>query len=175
MKSAEASSISRKKNHSNDNFSRVYDDSCVSERINAMRSHEEKTARCHGYLTPQVNVTHRKQMVEWCFGVADAFDMSKETVGVAVSIFDRYHSSGNGNSHEALKSLQAFQRAAVTSFFVAIKIHEPSSLGIQLLVKLCLGPEPSLLGIPSPVKLSMGVYEENIVATECEILSALKW
>jgi hypothetical protein len=82
-----------------------------------MRSHEEKTARCHDYLTPQVNATHRKQMVEWYVDFADAFALSKETLGVAVSILDRYLSSGNENSHEALKSLQAFQRAAVTPFF----------------------------------------------------------
>ena len=134
-----------------------------------MRSHEEKTASCHDYLTPQVNATHRNQMVEWYVDFADAFALSKETVGVAVSILDRYLSSGNGNSHEALKSPQAFQRAAVTPFFMAIKIHEPHLLGMQLLRKLCLGPNLRCPGY-------MGFYEEcDIVATESKVLSALEW
>jgi hypothetical protein len=60
---------------------------------------------------------------------------------------------------EALKCRSTFQRAAATSFFVAVKIHEPSVLGIRLMVNLC-----------------RGLYEESdIVAKEIEILSALEW
>ena len=160
MKSTEASSVNRKRNAAMTTSNGVYDyEACVLERINAMRSREEETARCRNYLTPQVDSTCRKLMVGWCFTVVDAFALSRETVGAAMSILDRYLSSGNGKSHEALKCPQTFQRSVITSFFMAIKIHEPSVLGIQLLVKLC-----------------RGVYKESdIIATENEILSALEW
>jgi hypothetical protein len=136
-----------------------YNEECVLERINTMRTREEYTARCHDYFTHTVDSKCRKLMVNWCFTVVDAFALSRETVGVAMSILDRYLSSGKGKSLDALKCTQAFQRSAITSLFMAIKIHEPSVLGIKLLVKLC-----------------RGVYTEmDIVATESEILFALDW
>jgi hypothetical protein len=132
---------------------------CVLERINTMRTREENTARCHDYFTSTVDSNCRKLMVSWCFTVVDAFALSRETVGVAMSILDRYLSSGKGKSLDALKCTQAFQRSAITSLFMAIKIHEPTVLGIKLLVKLC-----------------RGVYtERDIIATESEILFALNW
>jgi len=157
---SKACSINRIRNAAMTTSNGVYDyEACVLERINAMRSREEETARCRNYLTPQVDSTCRKLMVGWCFTVVDAFALSRETVGAAMSILDRYLSSGNGKSHVALKCPQTFQRSVITSFFMAIKIHEPSVLGIQLLVKLC-----------------RGVYKKSdIVATENEILSALEW
>jgi hypothetical protein len=161
MKSTEACcTISRKSNAAMTTSNGVYDSkACVLERISAMISRDEKTARCRNYFTPQVDSTCRKLMVGWCFTVVDAFALSRETVGVAMSILDRYLSSGNGKSNEALKCTQTFQRMAITSFFMAIKIHEPTMLGIKLLVKLC-----------------RGVYKEcDIIATENEILSALEW
>jgi hypothetical protein len=160
MKSTKASSINKERNAAMTTSNGVYDnEACVLERISAMISVEEKTARSRNYFTPQVGSTCRKLMVGWCFTVVDAFALSRETVGVAMSILDRYLSSGNGKSHEALKCTQAFQMSVITSFFMAIKIHEPTVLGIELLVKLC-----------------RGVYKESdIIATENEILSALEW
>ena len=86
MKSTEASSINRKMNAAKTTSNGVYDyEACVLERINAMRSREEETARCRNYLTPQVDSTCRKLMVGWCFTVVDAFALSRETVGAAMS------------------------------------------------------------------------------------------
>jgi len=157
--SAQAASINRKRNADMTTSNGVYDEESVLERITAMRVREEETARCRDYLTPQVDSRCRRLMVDWCFAVVDAFALSRETVGAAMSILDRYLSSGNGKSRDALKCPQTYQMAVITSLFMAIKIHEPSVLGIQLLVKLC-----------------RGVYEErDIVATESDILSALEW
>ncbi|KAL3811065.1 hypothetical protein ACHAXA_009013 [Cyclostephanos tholiformis] len=137
----------------------IYDEACITERINTMRMREENTPRCHIYFTQEVDSRCRKLMVDWCFAVVDAFALSRETVGVAMSILDRYLSSGKGKSCYALTCTQAFQRTAITSLFMAIKIHEPAVLGLKLLVKLC-----------------RGVYRErDIIATENEILFALDW
>jgi hypothetical protein len=146
-------------------FNKVYYSECVLERINAMRMREENAIRCRDYLTPLVDATYRKLMVDWCFNVADAFALSRNTVGAAVSIFDRCVSSGNGQSHEALKSTKKFQLAVVASFFVAMKLHEPepSVLGItSFVVAMKLHePEPSIIGMQSLVKLCLGVNEES--------------
>ncbi len=95
-------------------FNEVFYSECVLDRINAMRMRKGNMPRCRDYLTPQVDATYRKLMVDWCFNVADAFALSRETVGTAVSIFDRYFSSGNSQSHEAL-----------TSTKIPMKLHEP--------------------------------------------------
>jgi hypothetical protein len=63
-----------------------YVEACMWDRIYAMRSHEEDTARCRGYLTLHVNATCWKLMVDWFFAVVEALDLSRETVGAAMSI-----------------------------------------------------------------------------------------
>lgn len=132
----------------------------VLDRINALRSQEEKTTRCHDYLTSLVDASCRKAMVDWCFVVCDSFeDLNRETVACSMSILDRYLSSGKGKSAEALISKQRFQLAAITSFYTAVKIYEPVQLGMAMLLKLC-----------------RGFYkEETIVAMESDILSSLEW
>lgn len=131
------------------------------ERIDAMRSHEVTTTTPSvvNYLTPTVNATCRRLMIDWCSTVIDAFRLNRDTVGMAMSIVDRYLSSNKGKSHEARICTKIFQRSVITSLYMAIKMHEPTVLGLPLLVKLC-----------------RGVYTESeIIATELDILSALEW
>mmetsp|Transcript_20348 Transcript_20348/g.42706 ORF Transcript_20348/g.42706 Transcript_20348/m.42706 type:complete len:290 (+) Transcript_20348:242-1111(+) len=131
----------------------------VLGHINAMRSNEEKSDKCKTYLTSLINSSYRKSMVDWLFIVVDTFNLSRETVGIAMSILDRYVSSGKGRSPEALESKQKFQLVAITSFYMAVKIHEPVQLGINFLLKLC-----------------RGYYQaSDITAMEKDILSSLEW
>lgn len=136
----------------------------VLDRIRAMLSHEAKTSRCHNYLTSDAEAACRKAIVDWCFIVCDSFDgLSRETVGIAAAILDRYLSSGKGRSAEALPrgkgGKQMFQLAAITSFYIAGKMVEPDCMGIQMILKLC-----------------RGVYKErDILAMEQDILSSLEW
>lgn len=131
----------------------------VLDRISAMRLQEGKTTRCRNYFTYFVNRSCRKAMVDWCFIVVDSFDLSRETVAIAMSILDRYLSSGKGKSVEALQKKNKFQLATITSFYMAVKIHEPVKLGIGMLIKLC-----------------RGFYKESdVIATEQDILFSLDW
>lgn len=133
---------------------------CVLDRINAMLSHEETAARCSDYLTVHVDATDRRKMVEWCITVVDALDLSRETVGIAFSILDRYLSSGGGDSAAALQCKQTFQKAALASLYISVKLYEPGhQLGLELLVKLC-----------------RGIYSKSSIASaEMDILTALQW
>lgn len=135
-------------------------DAYVLDRINAMRSREEKTKGCYNYFTSIVDEPCRRAIVDWCFIVADSFDLSRETVGIAMSILDRYLSSdGEGKSAEALQSKQIFQLVAITSFYMAVKINEPVQLGIEMIVKVC-----------------RGFYTgSTIAATEQDVLYSLEW
>jgi hypothetical protein len=131
----------------------------VLDRIGAMRFHEEGTARAVDYLTSNVDAKCRKLMVDWCFTVVDAFNLSREAVGVAVSILDRYLSSGKGDATNTLQCKQKFQLASVTCFYMSVKVHESAQFGVHLITQLC-----------------RGLYKESeIISMEQDILCAIEW
>lgn len=133
-------------------------------RIKAMRASEEGYAKVENYFTycsdsSDVDSSCRKAMANWCVQVADTLSFSHETVGLAMSFFDRYLSSRRGKSQEALDSRNMFQLAAITCFYTAVKTYEPVELGVDLLAKMC-----------------RNFYSEaDIIAMESDILFALEW
>merc|ERR1719203_2014631 len=98
-------------------------------------------------------------MVTWITQVQRTLSLSSETVWIAMSFFDRYLSSGKGNSQEVLGSKREFQLAAITSFYTAVKIYEPVVLGLDMLVQICRGT----------------YTESDIISMENDILTALNW
>jgi hypothetical protein len=131
----------------------------VLNRIAAMRFHEEETARGIDYFTTNVGGKCRKMMVDWCFTVVDAVNLSRETVGVTVSILDRYLSSGKGDATNTLQCKQMFQLASVTCFYMSVKVHESAQFGLKLITQLC-----------------RGLYKEkDIISMEQDILCAIEW
>ena len=109
--------------------------------IEAMRVQEDTTIRCCNYFHrtkagKDVDESSRKAMIEWCQQVQKSLNFSPETVWIAISFFDRYLSSGKGKSGEALDDRYKFQLAAISAFYVAIKIHEPVELNADTLVRL---------------------------------------
>lgn len=130
----------------------------VAARIHAMRSQEEN-AVCRNYLTTLVDASCRMALVDWCFTVVDSLNLSRETVGISMSILDRYISSGKGKSTEALRDKHRFQLAAITSFYMAVKLHEPVKLDTCMVVQLC-----------------RGFYTEGaIIEMELDLLHSLEW
>lgn len=98
-------------------------------------------------------------MVTWITQVQKTLSLSPETVWIAMSFFDRYLSSGKGNSRKVLRSKREFQLAAITSFYTAVKIYEPVVLGIDMLVQICRGT----------------YTESDMTSMENDILTALNW
>ena len=133
-------------------------------RINAMRASEERYDRCQNYFaycseSSDVDASCRKAMANWCFQVADTLSFSHETVGLAMSFFDRYLSSRRGKSQEALDSRNMFHLAAIACFYTAVKTYEPVKLGVHLVTKMC-----------------RDFYSaDDIIAMESDILFALEW
>lgn len=106
-----------------------------------------------------INKTWRNAMITWIQQVQKTLLLSPDTVWLAMSFFDRYLRSGKGKSAHVLKDKLEFQLAAVTTFYTAVKIHEPVVLGIDVLVMLCRGIHT----------------EADIIDMEMDILTALEW
>eukprot|EP00986_Skeletonema_menzelii_P005909 scaffold2231_cov122-Skeletonema_menzelii.AAC.1 len=66
----------------------------------------------------------RYKICDWCYEFIDHYNFDREVVGVAIYYFDHYISSQS--SCESVHTKAKFQIIAVTSLFLAIKIHSTS-------------------------------------------------
>jgi len=133
----------------------------IVDSISAMHLQEKKTPRCSNYFkrSSVVDESCRIAMVNWLFQISDALSLNRETVSLAMSFLDRFLSSKTACSAQALEDRHKFQLAAITSYYIAVKIFEPVQLGVDMLVKLC-----------------RGFYEKSaILAMENDILFSLEW
>ncbi|CAB9524248.1 diatom-specific cyclin [Seminavis robusta] len=104
-----------------------------------------------------VNVDCRTKMAQWCYSVVDFCSFNRETVAIAMSYLDRFLLTPAGLP--VLGDTNAFQLAAMTSLYTAVKIHEPEIMGVDLVSKL-----------------SRGQYSPQEIETmEFTILQALGW
>jgi hypothetical protein len=132
------------------------------DRLNAMREQEQKRAKCFNYLEANngdIDDGCRRAMVTWINQVRAALSLSPDTVWIAMSLFDQYLSSGEGNSREVLRSKRKFQLACITAYYTAVKIHEPVVLGLDMLMQICRGT----------------YTESDVTSMERDILTALNW
>jgi protoheme ferro-lyase len=74
----------------------------------------------------------REKICEWSYQVIDHFDFSREVVSVATNYLDRYLSTRTVNK-------KVFQLAAMTSLYIAIKLHEPGRLSMSSMIELSRG------------------------------------
>lgn len=99
----------------------------------------------------------RSRMVEWCFQVADFCKYERETIEISMNSLDRFLGTPQGRA--VLKDRKAFQLAAMTCLYTAIKVHEPEAM------------EPQMMS-----GLSRGIYSAKQFETmELEILAANQW
>jgi hypothetical protein len=139
----------------------------VADRIAIMRIQEETTYQVRNYFADSAQMRKlsskpvdedcRVKMCEWCYQVVDFCKFRRETVGIGMSYLDRYLCTPKGL--EALCNRKEYQLAAMTSLYIAIKLHEPLEMETSLLADL-----------------SRGCYTEmEFVGMEQQILLALKW
>uniref|UniRef100_A0A7S1YBZ9 Cyclin C-terminal domain-containing protein n=1 Tax=Grammatophora oceanica TaxID=210454 RepID=A0A7S1YBZ9_9STRA len=96
-------------------------------------------------------------MCEWCYQVVDFCRFRRETVSIGMSYLDRYVSRPEASI--VLMDRKTYQLAAMTTLYMAIKLHEPLEMETSLLADL-----------------SRGCYSEmEIAEMECKILKALQW
>ena len=79
-----------------------------------------------------INDHWRVKIAEWCYQVVDHFDFSREVVCVAIHYLDRYLGTKYVNK-------KMFQLAAMTSLYLAIKLHDPGRLSMAAMIELSRG------------------------------------
>jgi hypothetical protein len=84
--------------------------------------------------TPAQNYVWRQQVSQWSYDVIDHLGAPRETVFVAMNILDRY--IAKTSSEELMTNKMKYERAAITSFFLATRTSTPLDLKIPNL--LCL-------------------------------------
>lgn len=75
----------------------------------------------------------REKICEWCFQVVDHCDIDRDVVAIALSYFDRYISL-NESIAESL-----FQLVAMTSLYLAVKLHSTRKISISSMSSLSKG------------------------------------
>jgi hypothetical protein len=137
----------------------------VVSNLNAMLVQDSiSTAKCFNYFKEKkyaggLDESSRKAMVSWLHQVQQTLQLNPDCVYRAMSIFDRYLCSGRGSSVRALKDKCTFQLAAITSFYTAVKIHEPIVLGLDSLL----------------VIVRHAYTEDDFISMEQDILLAIDW
>jgi len=110
-------------------------------------------------VRPAIDVGCRTKMCEWCYQIADFCKYQRESVGIGMHYLDRFLSSGSEAANMALTNKKVYQLAAMTAFYIAIKLFEPSQIEVKTLSEL-----------------SRGCYSvEEITEMEAEFLRALSW
>lgn len=115
-----------------------------------------------------VNENWRRRMCEWMFEVTDHYDFDREVVSFAFDYLDRSIPLAYGPTSNKKLSKREYQLYAVTSLYLAIKVHgemDPNVHGERLKLRITNFQE-----------LSRGLFEtETIEATEREMLSLFQW
>lgn len=119
-------------------------------------------------VSPGVTEQWRRRLCEWMFEVVDHFSFDREVVSVAFDYLDRSVSlaCGSPESGKAL-SKREYQLYAVTSLYLAIKVHGEmdGSSGERLKLRISAFQD-----------LSRGFFSvETIEAKERDILSLFQW
>ena len=148
----------------------------IVDHIDVMLAQEcSHYAPCFDYLaanrTSQVTNEHvneswRRKICEWSFEVVDHFGFDREVVSIALNFLDRViaHTTETTNASVPRKE---FQLVAVTSLYLAIKLHGETDAAEGA---------PRKLRIHAFVELSRGMFSiETLETMERGILASLDW
>jgi Cyclin, N-terminal domain/Cyclin, C-terminal domain len=114
----------------------------------------------------RVSEEWRRRICEWSFEVVDHFSLDREVVSIALSYLDRVVALKTQLAGEAMHRRE-FQLIAVTSLYLAVKLHGESDS--------FHGPRRKLK-ILAFVELSRGLFTvDTLEAKELEILNLLEW
>jgi hypothetical protein len=115
------------------------DAASVAASLSAMMEKELTIYSCTGYLNTiqssspnnlntmtMITSNDRMALVDWCYGVVDHCQYSRETVASAMDMVDRFLSipSNSTTADKALRSPDILQLLVVTALYVAIKLNE---------------------------------------------------
>jgi hypothetical protein len=153
------------------------DESTVDHLLVLLRQELEVYSPCKDYLTAillnssgapseRVSAGWRRKLCEWCFEIVDHFGFDREVVSIALNYLDRAVALKTESSTDGTTKRE-FQLIAVTSLYIAIKLHgETGSVS---------GPRRKLR-IDVFVELSRGFFQVEVIeAMERTIIKSLDW
>ncbi len=115
-----------------------------------------------------VNESWRRRLCEWMFEVTDHYDFDREVVSYAFDFLDRSVSMAYGPNSENKLSKRDYQLYAVTSLYLAIKVHGELDSDVD--------GKRIKLRISAFQELSRGCFmTETIEEKEMEFLNLFQW
>jgi hypothetical protein len=115
-----------------------------------------------------VNENWRRRLCEWMFEVTDHYDFDREVVSFAFDYLDRSISLAYGPTSKTILSKRDYQLYAVTSLYLAIKVHGEMDSDVD--------GKRIKLRISAFQELSRGCFNtETIEAKEIEFLTLFQW
>jgi hypothetical protein len=90
-----------------------------------------------------ITADDRIKLVDWCYGVVDHCQFSRETVASAMEMVDRFLSIPSNSADaarvcdEALRDQSKFQLLTIAALYSSIKVHEQVALSSELCSELC--------------------------------------
>lgn len=143
--------------------------SVVVDKVLAMKRREASAYLYNNYLqeprvqppkclyeeSPEGDVSvWREEICHWTFGVIDHFNLSRKTVAISISMFDRYLAT-QGNCCDGRHALLV----SLTTLYIAIKVHEQKKMKLSTLSEL-----------------SRNQFEcRDIEVMEIKIMQAISW
>jgi hypothetical protein len=152
------------------------DESTVDHLRVLLRQESEVYSPCKDYLTTilnssgdpseRVSESWRRKLCEWCYEVVDHFAFDREAVSIALNYLDRAVALKTESSADGTTKRE-FQLIAVTSLYIAIKLHGETDSAD--------GPRRKLR-IDAFVELSRGFFQVEVIeAMERNIIESLDW
>lgn len=127
----------------------------------------------------------RRKICEWSYRVVDHFRIDREVVSVTMNLFDRFlalHKDGNVRtcqcpSCKRTVDSKTFQLAAMTSLYLAIKVHAETAFCVDDEHQdYAMQPRRKKMKLLSFVELSRGQFsQEDLCSMERKILATLGW
>jgi hypothetical protein len=136
----------------------------TADALSVMIQKEQSAYSCNDYLraydSSDINTAEDRQLlVDWCFAIIDACNFQRETVSIAMNMFDHFLSIQSIESIVALQNQSELQLLAVSSLYIAIKINERVAFSSEFLANISRG----------------GYTVQEIEVVEKIILKGLSW
>lgn len=148
----------------------------------------EAVSRCEHVLPmPTLHSQWRTNIFEWFYKIIDHFVLHRAVVSVAMDYLDRFlllqelhrfnatlnDTTSQSTYSDAATNLKTYQLAAMTSLYIAMKVHAGNEDGPATSPWKIQRKAFSLTGF---VKLSRGSFTaQDILCMELEILKVLEW
>jgi hypothetical protein len=143
----------------------------TADALKVMLELEQSTYYRHDYLSDDdediggkpitVTADDRKLVVDWCFKLADQFSFCRETVAIAMNLFDNFLSQYSELVTQALRSKIKVRLIAICALYISIKLNEREGVPISS---------------KTFAELSCGRYTvHDIESTELIVLTTLSW